>query len=280
MAEILALLLSLSVFDAPIECDQCAHWNRPQEPFQIYGNTWYVGTGGISSVLIDTDEGLILLDGGLPQSAQLIAGNISTLGFRPKDIRYIGLSHAHYDHAGGILALQRMSGATVLTSHDAAAALRAGAVQENDPQFGGGMTGQTFPAITEVEGVADGREIRRGDVVLRALHTPGHTWGGVSWTWQSCEEDRCLDIVYVDSLSPISRPGYRFADGLGTILRDTLDRIAGLDCDIMLSTHDSSFGLHDKLAAGRDAFIDGSECKKLAGKITTYLDNRLKSEQP
>lgn len=280
MAEILVLLLSLSVFDAPIECDQCEHWNRSHEPFQVYGNTWYVGTGGISSILIDTDEGLILLDGGLPQSAELIAGNISALGFRPKDIRYIGLSHAHFDHAGGILALQRMSGATVLTSHDAAAALRAGAVQENDPQFGGGMTGQTFPAITEVVEVADGHEIRMGDVVVRAVHTPGHTWGGVSWTWQSCEEDRCLDIVYVDSLAPMSRPGYRYADGLGAALRDTLDRIAGLDCDIMLSTHDSSFGLHDKLAAGGDAFIEDGACRNLADKTGIYLDNRLVSEQP
>jgi metallo-beta-lactamase class B len=278
MAEVLSLLLTLTVFDAAIECDPCEQWNRPQAPFQIYGNTWYVGTGGISAILIDTEEGLVLLDGGLPQSAEVIVDNIIALGFRPKDIRYIGLSHAHFDHAGGIAALQRLSGATVLASHDAAAALRAGGLQENDPQFGGGMTGQTYPAVAEVTAVTDGWEIRIGDFRMIALHTPGHTWGGVSWAWQSCENNRCRDIVYVDSLAPISRQGYRYADGLGDALRATLDRIAGLDCDIMLSTHDSSFGMHEKLQLGRQAFVDGSECRKHAKKTGTNLDNRLDDE--
>lgn len=280
MPEIVALLLGLSVFDAPIECDDCDHWNRSQKPFRIYGNSWYVGTGGLASILIDTDEGLILLDGGLPQSAEVIVENISTLGFRPKDIRFIGLSHAHYDHAGGVAALQRLSGATVVAGQDAAKALRAGSLQDNDPQFGGGMAGQTLPVVAEALGVADGWQLQMGGVRLTAVHTPGHTWGGMSWTWQSCEDDHCLDVVYVDSLSPVSRPGYRYSDGLGDVLRDTLVRFAALDCDIMLSTHDSIFGLHDKLQRGREAFIDGGECRKLAENIGTYLDNRLKSERP
>jgi metallo-beta-lactamase class B len=280
MTKVIALLLSFSVFDAPIDCEECDHWNRPQEPFRIYGNTWYVGTGGLASILIETGEGLILLDGGLPQSAEVITENIRELGFRPRDIRFIGVSHAHFDHAGGIAAIQRRSGATVVASDDAASALRAGELQENDPQFGGGMTGQEFPAVSEVLAASDGWALKMGDFRITALQTPGHTWGGMSWTWQSCEDDRCLNIVYVDSLSPVSRPGYLYSDGLGDALRATLDRIAGLDCDIMLSTHDFSFGLHDKLANGAEAFIDGEECRKHAEKIGTYLDGRLKSERP
>jgi metallo-beta-lactamase class B len=167
----------------------------------------------------------------------------------------------------------------VVASHDAASALRAGALQDNDPQFGGGMTGQAFPAVAEVLAVADGWTLKMGGFRISALHTPGHTWGGMSWTWESCEEDRCLDIAYIDSLSPVSRPGYQYSDGLSDVLRESLDRIAGLDCDIMLSTHDFSFGLHDKLAQGTEAFIDGSECRKHAEKTRTYLDDRLTSEQ-
>ena len=112
------------------------------------------------------------------------------------------------------------------------------------------------------------------------VHTPGHTAGGTSWTWESCEEDRCLDIVYVDSLTPVSRQGYRYSDGLGEILGETLARIADLDCDIMLSTHDSSFGLHDKLAAGREAFVDPDACRRIAARTRTYLDKRLATERP
>ena len=280
MPDWLAVLAVLSVFDAPIECDYCEQWNRPQEPFHVYGNTWYVGTGGLGAVLIETGEGLILLDSGLPQSAELIAESITQLGFRPKDIRLIGMSHAHYDHVGGMAALQRLSGATVIASHDAAAALEAGALQENDPQFGGGMDGQTFPAVANVVATDDGATLGFGDVTLTLVYTPGHTWGGTSWTWESCEDDRCLDVVYVDSLSPVSRTGYRYSDGLGDTLAETLERIAGLDCDIMLSTHDSSFDMHGKLEQGREAFIDPAACAALAQKTSTYLDKRLKSELP
>ena len=280
MPDALLWLTLLGVFDAAIDCNDCEQWNRSQEPFHVYGNTWYVGTGGLASILIETDEGLILLDGGLPQSAEVIVGNISALGFRPKDIRFIGLSHAHFDHAGGIAALQSLSGATVVAGLDAAEALRAGTLQDNDPQFGGGMTGQTFPAVAEVLGVADGWQMQMGGVTLTALHTPGHTWGGMSWTWQACEKDRCLDVVYVDSLSAVSRTGYRFSAGLGDVLSETLGRVANLDCDIMLSTHDFSFALHQKLAQGAKAFIDDQGCRSQADKNLIQLEKRLKSEQP
>lgn len=272
--------LLFSVFDAPIDCDRCEAWNRPQQPFNVYGNTWYVGTGGLGAVLIDTGDGLVLLDGGLPQSAELIVDNIRELGFEPEAIEYIGFSHAHYDHVGGIAALQRISNATVLASHDAAAALRAGALQEDDPQFGGGPDGQTFPAAANIVALDDGETVRLGDAALTLIYTPGHTAGGTSWTWTSCEDDRCLDVVYLDSLTAVSRPGYRYTDGLGDVLAKTLARVAALDCDILLSTHDFSFSLHEKLGQGKDAFIDPGACREVASKSTTYLDNRLKSEEP
>src|SRR5215475_7386569 len=92
--------------DAPKRCEPCDGWNAPQEPFRIFGNTYYVGVAGLSSVLVASDKGLILLDGGLPQSAPLIDANIRKLGFRTEDVRLIVNSHAHFDHAGGIAALQ------------------------------------------------------------------------------------------------------------------------------------------------------------------------------
>src|SRR5262245_47543180 len=75
--------------DPPKECEGCAGWNTPQEPFRVFGNTYYVGVAGLSSVLVTSDKGLILLDGGLPQSAALIDANIRSLGFRTEDIRLI-----------------------------------------------------------------------------------------------------------------------------------------------------------------------------------------------
>src|SRR5262249_13923676 len=88
--------------------DLPASWTQPQQPFRIFGDPWYVGTAGLSAVLIRSDQGSILIDGGVPQSAPLIAANIRELGFRVEDIRIIVNSHAHYDHAGGIAELQKL----------------------------------------------------------------------------------------------------------------------------------------------------------------------------
>lgn len=102
--------------DAPMTCAACDEWNAPHEPFRVFGNTYYVGVAGLSAVLIASEDGLILLDAGLPQSAPLIDASIRKLGLRTEDIRLIVNSHAHFDHAGGIAALQRASGARVAAS--------------------------------------------------------------------------------------------------------------------------------------------------------------------
>src|SRR5215469_12015758 len=100
----------------PIQVEAAKQWNQPQDAFRIYGNTYYVGVAGLSSILIHTDNGLILLDGDLPQSVPLIEANIARLGFSVRDVRFILNSHTHYDHAGGIAALARDSGAQVIAS--------------------------------------------------------------------------------------------------------------------------------------------------------------------
>src|SRR4051812_27468557 len=97
--------------DPPKICGSCAEWNLDRDPVRIYGNTYYVGTAGLSSVLITSGNGHILVDGGLAQSAELIDSHIRKLGFRTEDVKLIVNSHAHYDHAGGIHALQLASGA-------------------------------------------------------------------------------------------------------------------------------------------------------------------------
>src|SRR5262249_61118562 len=101
--------------------------------------TCHAGAARPSSVLITGSRGHILLDGGLPQSAPLIDANIRRLGFRTQDIKLIASSHAHYDHAGGIAALQRASGATVVASPAGARALERGEPAEDDPRFGFGQ---------------------------------------------------------------------------------------------------------------------------------------------
>ncbi len=265
--------------DPPINCYSCDDWNQSQEPFHVFGNTYYVGMAGVAAVLVDGGSELLLLDAGLPQSAAPILENIRKLGFDPADITTITLSHAHFDHAGGINAIQRHTGAKVLTSEAGAASLRIGDLLDDDPQYEQPPEGRAFPAVKDVVVVQDDSKLSVGDVSLRAVYTPGHTPGGMSWTWRTCEEDRCLDIVYADSLGPVSQGDYRFSDGLGDAVADSARRIAELDCDIMLATHPFVFDMQRKFAEGRESFVDSNACRVYGQGALRKLKDRINDEQ-
>ena len=121
-------------------------------------------------------------------------------------------AHAHFDHAGGIAALQRASGAPVAASARGARALAAGGSAPDDPQHAFGAAANGFPPVPSVRGVADGETLRVGPLAITARLTPGHTPGGASWTWRSCEGERCLDVVYADSLTAVSADEFRFSE--------------------------------------------------------------------
>ena len=264
--------------DPPFVCRQCEAWNEPRTPFRIFGNTYYVGTIGLASILIDAGDELVLLDGALPQSAEQIAANVRYFEFDPKRITIIGVTHAHFDHAGGVAALQRFTGARVLTSPAGTVALSSGDIPADDPQFAFGKERSSFPAIKNVIAVDHKEVVAIGDVELRALHTPGHTPGGISWTWQSCEGDRCLDVVYADSIGPVAAPGYRFSAGMDQAIRESASTIAKLDCDILLVTHPAHFGLWKRLDEGTEGLFDRQACQRYANDAIDALDRRLARE--
>jgi metallo-beta-lactamase class B len=268
--------------DASFECSNCESWNQPHEPFRIYGNTWYVGTAGLSSLLVETDDGLILIDGGLPQSAALIEANIKSAGFDPLKISAILVSHAHFDHAGGVAALQRLTDAVVYTSASGVDGLKNGLLQSDDPQFLYGPENTSFPAVSNVVALADREAVSIGDVKVSAVYTPGHTPGGISWTWESCALGTCYDVVYADSLTAVSAEGYRFGDGeaVNQIIEST-DTLSRLDCDILLSPHPFFFGMEDKLEKRDEGnpFVNDVACMIYAESMLMWLEQRLESER-
>ncbi len=268
--------------DTPSDCNRCADWNEPVEPFRVHGNTWYVGTNGLSSILVETGEGLVLLDGALPQSAEQIADNIRKIGLDPLDIKYILLSHAHYDHAGGINALQRYARAKVVVSEGNAAVLRTGMLGEDDPQFNHGPERTTFPAAKVDSVIGDGETLLVGEVGFTAVYTPGHMPGSTTWTWESCALGECQDVVYADSLTAVAAPGFSYgASGAAAELTESAGRIAELDCDILLSPHPFFFGMHDKLERRDDGnpFINSLACTFYAEQALGWLEQRLDAER-
>lgn len=267
------------------ECPPCGEWNAPQEPFRIHGNTWYVGTHGLGAVLLTSPEGHILLDGGLPESAPRIAKNVRALGFRMEDVKLIVNSHAHYDHAGGIAALQRMSGARVAGLPWSAAVMRTGEALPDDPQHAIALA---FPAVARVYDVHPGDTLRVGPLAVVAHHTGGHTPGGTTWAWRSCEGDRCRDIVYADSQTPISADGFSFTRS-SSYPRGVRDFERGhalletLRCDILLTPHPGFSEVFERRAArdagDPEAFHRPGRCREYAAWARQQLARRLARER-
>ena len=267
-------------------CDSCPEWNKPQEPFKVYGNTYYVGPRGLTSILLTSKGGHVLIDGALPESVPQIVANIRSLGFRIEDVKLIVNSHVHFDHGGGIAELQRLSGAEVAASPWSAEVLTKSGVGKGDPQFGSVSPVALVPRANTLR---DGQTLRVGDIKLTAHFTPGHTPGGTSWTWKSCEGGRCLNLVYSDSMTPVSAEGFRFTDSreYPAAVRDFEKSFAFLrstPCDILLTSHPEASGLWQRLEGRRrgvrpDPVVSPNACKELAGRAAEQLRRRLETEK-
>ncbi len=263
------------------ECSSCAGWSVPRAPVRIHGNTYYVGTRELSALLITSPEGHVLIDGALPNAAPLILDNVRALGFDVRDVRLILNSHVHFDHAGGIAALQRASGARVAASVASAPVLERGASDAGDPQHGS-LLG--YPPVPSVRRFAYGDTLRVGPIALTPHRTAGHTPGGTTWTWRSCGDGGCLDMVYADSQSPISADGFRFSDSRAypTAVADFergFRTLETLPCDVLITPHPAGSALWERLAGERGGLVDRDACKRYAAESRQRLRQRLETER-
>lgn len=257
-------------------------WSVPHAPFKIFGNAYYVGTQGIAAVLVTSPTGHLLIDGATPEAAQQIAANIRTLGFKVEDVKLIANSHIHFDHAGGIAELQRLSGATVKASPASAPWLSSGKVDADDPQAA------TLPAMeptAKVTTIRDGEILKIGTTAVRAVFTPGHTSGGTTWTWKACEGARCLNIVYADSITTAASGGYRFTEHpevMAAFIK-SFAVVDALPCDILVSVHPGFSDLWTRLAkreAGNaDGLLDTGACHRYVAIMRAWMDKTIAGEK-
>lgn len=230
------------------------HRNRrmPFAPFRIAGNLYYVGTPDVTSFLLVGPRGDVLIDGGYPETASTITANIATLGFRISDVKVLLNTHAHEDHAGGLAALQKASGAQLWISQGDAAVIAAGGA--GDVTLGPfkylarlGVIGYPAPRIDHRFG--DGARITLGPIELTAHVTPGHTPGCTSWSFPVRDGDRRLLAVDVCSLTvlPFDYPGRRAG------FERSFRTLRSLPVDIFLGSHASFFNMKQKLALRANA---------------------------
>lgn len=251
-----------------------ASWRQPVSPFALADNSWYIGTAGLTAILVKTAQGAVLLDGGLPQAADMLLQRMKQLGVQPGDLKLILNSHAHIDHAGPLAQIKRETGARIVASAESAVLLARGG--SDDLHFG---EGPTFPPASVDRIVMDGEVVELGGMRFTAHFTPGHTPGSTSWTWDDAHQGKTVQIAYVDSMTA---PGYQL---LGNpryphILDDyqrSFAKVRALPCDLLIAPHPGTSGWEPALTAAPHP--KPMSCREYADHYEQALEAQLDAER-
>jgi len=249
-------------------------WRQPVQPFALADDSWYVGTAGLTAVLVKTPQGAVLIDGGLPQAADMLLQHMKELGVQPGDLKLILNTHAHIDHAGPLAQLKRDTGARVATTAETAVLLARG--DSDDLQFG---EGYTFPPVGVDRILMDGEVVELGGVRFTAHLTPGHTPGSTSWTWDDRRDGKTVHIAYVDSLGA---PGYQLLDNpryprIVDDYRRSFATVRALPCDLLLTPHPGGSGWTPEVTAAPHP--EPMSCREYADKAERALDAQIAEER-
>jgi metallo-beta-lactamase class B len=278
---LILIVAFLSISSSAQQSETDRKWNEPTEPFRIIGNVYYVGAAEITSFLIITPQGHILLDGGYKETAPQIRDNIKKLGFKVEDVKFLLNSQAHFDHAGGLAELKRLTGAKLLASAEDKILLEDGG--KNDFHFGNTYL---YEPVKVDKTIKDGEKIKLGETVLQAVFTPGHTKGCTTWIMTTKENNRTYNVVFVGSTTI---PGYKLIgnEKYPTIVADyekTFRVMKKLRPDVFLASHGSFFSLLDKAGkfranAAQNPFIDVQGYRDFIAKTEKGFRERLANEQ-
>jgi metallo-beta-lactamase class B len=252
-----AILILLPAAARPQADPEMRSMNQPVAPFHIIGNIYYVGASDVTSFLIVTPAGDILLDGGFAETAPQIEANIQKLGFKLADVKILLNSHAHFDHSGGLAELKQRTGAKLVAMDGDAGVLASGGF--TDFAYGGK---QLFAPVKPDRVIHDGDTVSLGGVTLKAHLTAGHTRGCTTWTMSTEENGKTYHVVFTGSASILSsysfikRPGHPESyPGIGVDYDKTVRVLQSLPCDVFLASHGSFFDLTDK----REALAKGAK---------------------
>lgn len=268
----IALLVVLTLL--PQSSQSFRDWNRPVEPFRVAGPVYYVGTENITSLLVTTPAGHILVDGGLEESAPLIIRNVEKLGFKVKDVRLLLSTHAHTDHAGGLARLKAASGARLYAGAADVELLARGG--RGDFAFGDTLP---FPPVVADVAVRGGEEIVLGGVRVKAVATPGHTKGCTTWTFTVDDGGTPRHVVMIGGTSA---PGYRLVGNPNypSIIADfeaTFRTLRGLQADIVFEGHGFAFDLEAR-RTGKRPFVDPAALGESVQRSETAFRKQLRDQ--
>jgi metallo-beta-lactamase class B len=232
----------------------------------------------VTSYLIVTPNGHILLDTGYEESAPIIKANIAELGFKLSDIKIMLSSHAHFDHVGGHADMRRETGARVFASAGDTPVLESGGTKTFF-QIG------SFKPVKVDQVLNDGSRVTLGDTTLVAHVTPGHTAGNTAWTTTVTENGKQYRVVFVSSMS--INPGVHMVNfapwpDIADAYAKSFQALRALPCDIFLGPHAGFFNLQEKAArmdkAGTNPFVDTNGYKNYIARFERLYHEQLKQE--
>jgi metallo-beta-lactamase class B len=215
-------------------------------PHKIVGNLYYVGTRTLSSFLIVTPQGNILINSTYERNVQTIKKSVEQIGFQFSDIKILLGTHAHGDHQEGDALVKQLTGAQVMAMAEDVPALRA-------------MTpgGKEHPIDKTLH---DGETVTLGGTTLTAHLTPGHTRGCTTWTMKAQEDGKTYNVVIGCSSRP---PNTLTADVVAEFNR-SFPLVRSLPCDVPLGDHPAQYNLEEKYAklqkGAQNPFIDPDGC--------------------
>lgn len=254
-------------------------WEGYAKPFRVAGDVYFVGTIPASTHIIDTGDGLILIDSGYPQSLYLVIANMAELGFSYKDIKYIVHSHGHYDHLGATKALKELTGAKTC-------------IGAPDADFANGKLDLTWAREIGTEYyeqfepdilLNDGDIIKLGNTSIRCISTPGHTPGTMSFFFETKENGKTFTCAMFGGMGTNSMMlDWLEKNGLSDSCRldfiHSLKKVRNIPVDIHIGNHFWISGYSEKLkklGQSENPFIDATEWKRVIdaslSEITTLI---------
>lgn len=246
------------------------HWQEPWKgyikPFRIIGNLYFAGSHHASTHIIDTGEGLIMIDSGYPQTLYLVLANMADLGLDFRNIKYIVHSHGHYDHLGATKALTELTGAKTFLGKDdlhyADGTLDLTWAKESGCEYCESFTPDVL--------LSDGDEISLGNTTIKCLSTPGHTPGTMSFFFDVYDKGNVYKCAMLGGVGLNSmKKDYLEKYGLSFNCRqdfiNSLNKVRDIPVDIFIGNHVGNNKTEEKAEIlrnnlnGVNPFIDKNE---------------------
>ncbi|WP_295654653.1 subclass B3 metallo-beta-lactamase [uncultured Mucilaginibacter sp.] len=245
-------LMSTALFVYPqqiVKLTPSPEWSKAYPPFRIVGNLYYVGTYELTSYLIVTPKGNILINTGLPGSENMIRSQVEKLGFKFSDIKLLLTNQVHSDHVGAMAAIKKMTGAKIMVNEQDAQELADGGQSDyvlTDKSF-------FYPPVKADVLLHEHDTIKFGRTQIVALHHPGHTRGATSFLFDVQDGHRSYRVLIANMPSIVGDTklsGMPTYPNVGKDFAYTLKAMKNIKFDIWLAAHASQFDLHKKHKPG------------------------------